>query len=158
MMGLIRRATLAWIPHSTALASAALLLNGCVVAREFDNERSLIITEDGYSLLKEQDYEGAKPYFVRALQIDSGNQVARVDLGLCYQKLGNPDAARAQYLEVIEYGRDHPNQKPVPITEGTSATPTEIANSNLQFLTEKSQVVPIVPLPGTHPVSNAPRD
>lgn len=147
MIGSPQRATPAWIPSAITLAAASLLLSGCVVVHEFDSERSNIISDEGFSLVKQEDYEGAKPYFLKALDIDPNNQVARVDLGLCYQKLGEPDAARKQYLEVIEYERNDTRPHNVPDSEGVDTTPAMIAKSNLQFLDRggASKVIPLIP-------------
>jgi tetratricopeptide (TPR) repeat protein len=145
MIDSIQRVTLAWVPTVTALAAATLLLSGCAVGRAIDEERSEFTSEKGFSLLKEQDYEGAKPYFVRALELDPRNQEARINLGLCYQKLGRPADARTEYLKVIEYEQNDKDPMALYTNEGVKTTATVIASWDLRSLDENTRIVPLIP-------------
>ncbi len=67
---------------------------------------SMMLTERGYERLQAGDLESAKRLFRRALELDSANPYAAMDMGVVYEKEGENQLAIEMYQSVIASGTE----------------------------------------------------
>ena len=66
----------------------------------------MTLTRQGYEKLRAGDFEIAKDFFSEALAIDPANPYALMNMGVIYEKEGNPKQALKMYQAVVSGGSD----------------------------------------------------
>lgn len=74
--------------------------------REENPEHAVKLTLAGYKKLEANDTQAAKEYFLKALESDPTNPYALMNLGVVYEKEGNPDEALKMYQAVVAGGSE----------------------------------------------------
>jgi tetratricopeptide (TPR) repeat protein len=70
--------------------------------KEFENQKSYDIYLKGVKCIKREDYECAKKYFEKALEIDSNNPTILCDLGITETRLFNYDRSSELLYKAID--------------------------------------------------------
>ena len=65
------------------------------------NLEDMELSDQGYELLEDKEYDKAKEYFERALEINPDNPYALLNLGVVYDAKGEKDKAVRMYQRVI---------------------------------------------------------
>lgn len=74
----------------------------------------LVLFNLGVLLFSQDDMEGAREVYCRALHLDPNFLQPRFNLGLVYERLGQSDAATAQWLRIESLANpDNPEQRPL---------------------------------------------
>ena len=74
--------------------------------KEENPEHAVKLTLAGYKKLEANDTQAAKEYFLKALESDPTNPYALMNLGVVYEKEGDPDEAVKMYQAVVAGGSD----------------------------------------------------
>ncbi|WP_167496325.1 type II secretion system secretin GspD [Desulfopila sp. IMCC35006] len=90
--------------------------------KEENLEHAMSLTRMGYEKLRSGDTAAAKEFFTEALVIDSTNPFALMNMGVVYEKEGQPKKALEMYQAVASGSSDavansssEPDKKPVPL-------------------------------------------
>jgi len=90
--------------------------------KEENLEHAMSLTRMGYEKLRSGDTVAAKEFFTEALVIDSTNPFALMNMGVVYEKEGQPKKALEMYQAVASGNSDavansssEPDKKPVPL-------------------------------------------
>jgi general secretion pathway protein D len=101
-------------------------------------EQSMALTEMGFEKLLKQNYQGAKQFFVKALENDAKNPYALLNLGVVYESENKPEEALRMYQAVISTGTPliapnstDPSKKGLPLLQ--------IARDNIEKLQKNRQ-------------------
>ena len=94
-------------------------------------EHSVKLTLAGYKKLQANDLEAAKEYFLKALDTNPANPYALMNLGVVYEKEGNPDEAMKMYQAVVATGTDD--------VADTSSDPDKTGTPLMQLAEESIQ-------------------
>jgi general secretion pathway protein D len=65
------------------------------------NSEDMELSDQGFELLEDKEYDKAKEYFERALEINPDNPYALLNLGVVYDEKGQKDKAIGMYQRVI---------------------------------------------------------
>lgn len=74
--------------------------------KEENLEHAMTLTRTGYEKLRGEDLNAAKDYFTEALAIDPANPFALMNMGVIYEKEGNPKQALIMYQAVVSGSSD----------------------------------------------------
>jgi tetratricopeptide (TPR) repeat protein len=103
-----------------------------------NTEQSMALTEMGFERLLKENYQGAKQFFVKALENDAKNPYALLNLGVVYESENKPDEALKMYQAVISTGTPliapnstDPSKKGLPLLQ--------IARDNIDKLQKNRQ-------------------
>ncbi|MDB5973661.1 MAG: tetratricopeptide repeat protein [Nevskia sp.] len=108
----------------------ALMLCACATSTVSESQSQ---TDIAFNLIKQKDYAAAKTHLDQALESDSHNAMAHLDLGVVYQNTGNPAGARTEYNLAIT--DDTATDKMVGATSDSSnGSVSQIATRNLERL------------------------
>ncbi len=97
------------------------------------NSEDMELSNQGFELLEDKEYDKAKEYFERALEINPDNPYALLNLGVVYEKKGQKDKAIGMYQRVI---RLDPEERAALSTDPdkTGERLVDIARDNLKRL------------------------
>ena len=112
------------------VTTMALLLGGCAASGPSGE------LEEGWELMLEEDYPAARTHYESMLEEYPENPYAHLNLGVAYQRLGEPGPARRHYETAIEHGGAAEVTR-VAEEEGAAprtTTVAELARQNLQSL------------------------
>ncbi len=103
-----------------------------------NTEQSMALTEMGFEKLLKENYQGAKQFFVKALENDVKNPYALLNLGVVYESENKPEEALKMYQAVISTGTPliapnstDPSKKGLPLLQ--------IARDNIEKLQKNRQ-------------------
>jgi predicted O-linked N-acetylglucosamine transferase (SPINDLY family) len=110
----------------------------------------LLLFNLGVVLFAEQDYRGAQEAYCRALQLAPDFLQPRFNLGLTYERLGDGNAATAQWHWIEGHARaEHPDQRPLLLLAlnnlGRHYEDTGRLDEALACLTRSLQIEPAQP-------------
>lgn len=72
--------------------------------KEKNTEHAVKLTITGYEMLMADNVQEAKEYFIEALDINPDNSFALMNMGVVYEKEGNPEEALEMYQAVMSVG------------------------------------------------------
>jgi|GEM_PF-790441 len=91
------------------------------------------LNRDGYHYLLLKDYDKARTYFERAIQVNPDNAFALLNLGVVAEAEGNTEKAAEIYVKVIDL-KDHTVVTETNVPHMQGLTIAEIAQRNLKRL------------------------
>jgi len=74
--------------------------------KQSNPEHAAALVDLGFAKLQRSEFQQAKEYFQQALDIDSENPYATINLGVVYEREGNVTGAREMYEKVLEFDPD----------------------------------------------------
>lgn len=106
-----------------------VLLFGCAQSLSKD----LLLSNQGLQEISKENYPQAEKYLNQALELNPNNPYALLNMGVVYQKMGQPERARLMYERVISINpkveAGHSNQD-----SGVGKTLVDMARGNLRLL------------------------
>jgi tetratricopeptide (TPR) repeat protein len=105
-----------------------LLLSGCTGQGD--------AYDDGWSMIKSQDYAAARAHYQSMLAEDPNNPYVNLNLGVAYEELGDKELAAKHYQVALANGKDAEIEEVAQ--DGNSAprstTVSKVAEENLATL------------------------
>ena len=107
---------------------AGLLLSGCSGQGE--------ALDDGWSMIKAQDYAAARAHYQSMLAEDPNNPYVNLNLGVAYEELGDNEMAAKHYQVALANGKDAEIEEVAQDgnTASRATTVSKVAEENLATL------------------------
>lgn len=103
-------------------------------------KKDMKLSDKGYRHLQKKDYDKAKEYFEKALEINPDNPYAILNMGVIYEREGKRDEAIKMYEKIISLNpKDRDFLASTPEREGRKLL--DIAKDNLDSLAEEEDKV-----------------
>jgi general secretion pathway protein D len=95
--------------------------------------KDMRLNNEGYAYLRDGDYEKAREYFKRSLEINPNNPYAILNMGVLNEREGNIEEAIRMYEKVIQLNtKDRANESTDVMKRGQSLI--DIARENIMKL------------------------